>query len=41
MQAELSLWNAERDLKNTTINWQFISDNARIKLKRLYPVFKD
>ena len=27
--------------KNAKINWRFDSDDARIKLKRLYPTFDD
>lgn len=31
----------ERNLKAATINWQFTCEDARIKLKRLYPSFSD
>ena len=30
-------WQQHRNNKNATINWQFTNDQARIKLKKLYP----
>jgi hypothetical protein len=36
----VATWQAERDHLNAKINWQFTTDNARIKLKRLYPSFQ-
>jgi hypothetical protein len=33
-------WQKERNEANITINWRFTTDNARIKLKRLYPVIE-
>jgi hypothetical protein len=37
MQAEVEVWQNARNNKNSRIDWQFTSANARIKLKRLYP----
>lgn len=34
---EVSAWQRDRNNKKSTINWQFTTDRARIKLKRLYP----
>ena len=34
---EVNAWQEQRNNKNATINWQFANENARIKLKRLYP----
>jgi transposase len=34
---ETAVWAAERNGKHTTVNWRFTTDDARIKLKRLYP----
>jgi DDE superfamily endonuclease len=34
---EVKAWQNDRNNKEATINWQFTSDKARIKLKRLYP----
>ena len=34
---EVNAWQRDRNNKNSTINWQFNTDKARIKLKRLYP----
>jgi len=36
---EAKAWETARNNKNATINWQFTTENARIKLKRLYPTF--
>jgi hypothetical protein len=38
--AEVSAWNAERNGKGARVDWQFHADDARIKLKRLYPVIR-
>jgi len=35
--AEVKAWQNHRNNKTSTINWQFTNDQARIKLKRLYP----
>jgi hypothetical protein len=34
---EARAWEKDRNNKKAKINWQFKTDNARIKLKRLYP----
>jgi len=34
---EVGAWCCNRNNSNATINWQFTTDDARIKLKRLYP----
>ena len=34
---EVLAWQNHRNNKNAKINWQFTNDEARIKLKRLYP----
>ena len=31
----------DKKYKNAKINWQFTTEDARIKLKRLYPVCED
>jgi len=41
MQEEVLAWQEHRNNKNATINWQFTTKEARIKLKRLYPSFDD
>jgi hypothetical protein len=33
----VAAWQARRDQANATINWQFSTADARIKLRRLYP----
>jgi len=37
MRSEVAAWQKQRDNMNSKINWQFTCENARIKLKRLYP----
>ncbi len=34
---EVRAWQEYRDNKNATVNWQFTTEDARIKLYRLYP----
>ena len=38
MAREVAAWTAARNAAATTIDWQFTTADARIKLKRLYPV---
>jgi hypothetical protein len=35
---ELQAWVTERNQKQTRINWQFTTADARIKLRRIYPI---
>ena len=37
MRDEISAWENDRNNRNTPIQWHFTRDNARIKLKKLYP----
>jgi transposase len=37
MKKEIVSWQFKRNMKCTTVNWQFTTEDARIKLKRLYP----
>ena len=41
LQAEVAAWEAYRNTAATTIDWQFTTDDAQIKLERLYPSFDD
>ena len=34
---EVAAWQSHRNNLNAKVNWQFTAQNARIKLKRLYP----
>ena len=34
---ETTAWQDQRNGKQSKIDWQFTADNARIKLKHLYP----
>lgn len=38
---EVTAWQTHRNNKKSKINWQFTSNDARIKLKRLYPTIDD
>jgi hypothetical protein len=39
MIKEVKSWNKARNKALSKINWRFSTDDARIKLKRLYPLF--
>jgi hypothetical protein len=41
LEQEVAAWVAERNTAIRTINWRFTTDDARIKLDHLYPVFHD
>lgn len=36
LKREAAAWEAERNVQKATVDWHFTSDNARIKLSRLY-----
>jgi len=38
---EVKAWERRRNSIKSTINWQFTTETARIKLKRLYPSYSD
>ena len=38
---EVLAWQNYRNNKNSKVNWQFTTDDARIKLSRLYPTLED
>ena len=37
IKEEVDAWQSHRNNKNSNINWQFTTKDARIKLKKLYP----
>lgn len=37
VRRQVSAWEKDRNNNESTINWRFTTDDARIKLKRLYP----
>ena len=39
MKKEITAWNKARNKTAKKINWRFSTEDARIKLKRLYPLF--
>lgn len=41
LQSELKAWNEDYDMNPTPINWQFTLEDARTKLRRLYPNVDD
>ena len=38
---EIATWEDDRNKRQTKIDWQFTTPDARIKLKRLYPSFQE
>jgi transposase len=41
LASEAAAWEQQRNESRTTINWQFRTTDARIKLRRLYPIVKE
>ena len=41
IKSKVKAWQKARNNMNAKINWQFTTDKARIKLRRLYPTFKE
>ncbi len=37
---EVAAWQDNRNKHHVKADWQFTSDDARVKLKRLYPQFQ-
>lgn len=38
LASETLAWETERNSKKATVDWRFTTADARIKLKKLYPV---
>ena len=38
LNAEMSVWHSERNDSQKGVDWQFTTKDARLKLKRLYPI---
>jgi hypothetical protein len=38
---EVTAWAARRNAQGVAVDWRFTTADARIKLKRLYPVIHD
>jgi hypothetical protein len=41
LKREIAAWEQRRNQAHVTIDWRFTTADARIKLKRLYPVLKE
>ncbi len=41
LRAEVHAWQDRRDRLKAKVNWQFTTDDARVKLKRLYPTLDE
>lgn len=39
LNKEIAAWEKEYNTSEITVNWQFTTEDARIKLKKLYPTF--
>jgi DDE superfamily endonuclease len=40
LRQEVTAWETERNTQQVRVNWRFTTQDARIKLKRLYPVLE-
>lgn len=40
MASKITQWQSHRNNRDSTINWQFTTEKARIKLRRLYPTIE-
>jgi hypothetical protein len=41
LEREVAAWEDKRNQAQVTIDWRFTTADARIKLKRLYPILKE
>ena len=41
LRQETKAWEHERNTKQTGVDWQLTTEDARIRLKRLYPQYQD
>lgn len=41
LRDEIDLWQKQRNKEEVQVNWRFTTDDARIKLKSLYPSFQN
>ena len=39
LEEELSIWESRRNMSRRSVNWHFTTEDARIKLRSLYPKF--
>jgi hypothetical protein len=39
LRREVATWETERNTKGSTVGWRFTTEDARIRLKKLYPSF--
>jgi len=39
LMSEIDAWQSDRNNRSDKVNWRFTAENARIKLKKLYPTF--
>lgn len=37
---EVAAWKESRNNKNAKVNWRFTTEDARVKLSRLYPTLE-
>jgi hypothetical protein len=41
VRKEVLAWQKFRNNKNAKVNWQFTTEDARVKLSRIYPTIED
>jgi hypothetical protein len=39
LRHEVQAWNTKRHDRQAKAHWQFTTEDARVKLRRLYPIF--
>lgn len=37
LETDIQVWVSGRNDRKNTVNWRFTTDDARVKLKKLYP----
>ena len=40
LEEQVSAWTNDRNNNSKAVNWQFTTEDARIKLKKLYPDYE-
>jgi hypothetical protein len=40
LRDDAKAWYTKRNKEHAIVDWQFTTDNARVKLKRLHPKYK-
>jgi hypothetical protein len=41
LQQEIAAWQAQRNQEESGADWEFTTEDARVKLRKLYPSFPE